>query len=210
MKIYKNPRIVVAGLVCAAICGGLAFKIASRPTVAELGERTTGCMAAGNANCIYNSILERERIALALTPAKIDALLQNYVLPSYGELKGEPSKQSLDIPDQAQAIVSWSWPGSKGSTNIMAATAVATPNGARTICTTQWLIYRAMEARYRTSPSEERLLVYLRGLEHDGAYLTKLGIRGIYDPANDQVTEWQDVISKMRSEAIELGWLKRS
>jgi len=91
---------------------------------------------------------------------------------------------------------------------MFATTAVATPDGARTICTTQWMIYHAIEARYQTSPTEARFLVYLRGLERDNAYLSQLGFPGIYDPLTDQVVEWKDVISKMRSAAIGAGMLK--
>jgi len=205
---WKNPRIVIAGLASVAICGYLVFRLLPGPSVAALGERTTACMVSGNANCVFDSILERERTALSLTPAKVHALLQDYILPSYGDLNGAPTKHQLDITDQGQVQLAWSWPKSKGGTIMFATTAVATPEGARTICTTQWMIYHAMEARYQTSPTEERLLVYLRGLERDSAYLTQLGIPGIYDPNNDQVVEWRDVISKMRSEARELGWLK--
>jgi len=205
MKRWAQPRVLFAVLVSAMICGYLVFRLISPPSVAYLGERTTACVASGNANCVYDSILERERTALDLTPEKIQALLQNYILPSYGELNGAPAKHSQDVPDQGQVIVDWSWPKSKGGTITFATTAVSTPNGARTICTTQWMIYHAMEARYQTSPTEAKLLVYIRGLERDSEYLARLGIRGIYDPESDQVVEWKDVITKMRDEAIDLG-----
>jgi len=201
MKRWKRPEIIWPGIAAIAICGYIGFRLMPGPSVADLGERTTGCMVSGSANCIYGSILERERLALALTPEKIGALLQNYVLPSYGGLSGAPKKRRLNIADQGQVQVAWTWPTAKGGDMMFATTAVATPDGARTICTTQWMIYHAMEARYQTSPTELRLLVYLRGLEKDSALLTQLGIRGIYDPINDKVIEWKDVIAKMRSQA---------
>ncbi len=208
MEELRKPRIVLAGLVSVAICGFLLYKFWAGPSVADLADRTTGCMASGNVKCIFDSILDREKKALALTPEKLSALLQNYILPSYEELKNAPEKRVLNIPDQGQVQVAWTWPSSRGGTMMFATTAVATPEGARTICTTQWMIYHAIEAKYRRSPKEETVLLYFRGLERDNAYLSKLGIPGIYDTANDRVIEWKDVISHMRSGLIRAGLLK--
>ena len=209
MKNRSKVYVAVAVASSLALCACLYLVFARGPSVAALGERSTGCIVSGDSDCVFNSILARERTALDLTPEKVHKLLANYVLPAYGRLSGGPTKRQLDLAAQGQVQVAWTWPSPKAGTVMFASTAVATPDGARTICTTQWMIYHAIEAKYKQSPDELNLYVYLRGLEKDSAYLTELGIPGIYDPIMNKVVLWSDVIAKMHDNVKVMQDLKK-
>jgi len=204
---------ILAFLGSVLICGFLIVRQSPKlpQSVLHVGELSTECMVSGNSDCVYDYIEDRERQALGLTRSSLRELLQQYVLPAYGkQTEGTPKEETTPLDDQRQIGVTWIWPSpTRGSVQFQSI-AVKTSSGVRTICTTQWMIFHAMEAKYRKSVGEIPLLVYLEGIQHDGAWLTQLGIRGIYDTKQEKVVDWATLVDQYQREAIKAGWLKKS
>ena len=193
----------LATVACVGALGAIFWvgcKLLHRPSVRELAEATTGCMAAGNGSCVYNGILEAEREALHLDKKKVQDLLDQYVLPGIGSRSGSPKKDHDDLRDQGMAVVNWQWPTKNGQYAGFKTIAVATPDGARSICTTEWMIFSTIYAKYRKSPHQDKMQILIEGLERDKAELEKIGIMGIYTPKTGQVTGWDALLTRYKDQ----------
>ncbi len=168
--------IVVGGI---AVCGLLFWLKPPRRTIADVAKSTTGCIQRRDADCVFDSILEDERQALNLTPKKIQVLLDSYVLPCYADRLGSPKVVATQNDSQGTAEYGEIWERPNHNKLIIATTAAATELGPRTICLTQWLIYNAIDAKYRVSPEEDKVRLYRIGLQRDSQTLIKLGFMGI-------------------------------
>ncbi len=202
LKVYWLLLLIIAVM---SIGGWAGYRAIFQPSLLAVGDKSTDCMVRGDGACVYNLIHEREREELGLTPSKITALLRDYILPSYGELKGAPTLATASSDDPGALDVAKIWNTSRGPVRFSAFVAT-TSQGNRTTCTTQWIIFRAMEARYRTSPKEENLMIYIDGLKHDADRLTKLGIPGIFKVETNEVVKWPELLKQYEDSAVKLGW----
>ncbi len=204
LKVYWVLLLIIAVI---SISGWAGYRVIFQPSLNAVADRSSDCMVKGDGACVYSSILERERSALGLSPAKVTSLLRDYVLPSYGPLTGAPTVTAEGPDDSGILGVSRTWNTSQRGPARFSAIAVVTPEGNRTSCTTQWLIFHAMEARYRTSPNEENLMIYIDGLKHDADLLTKLGIPGVYKVETNEVIKWPELLKQYQESAVKVGWL---
>ncbi len=208
-KEWKGLARILVGLAILAICVLIVIRLQGKQSVKAVANQAVGCMASGDGNCIFETIEEHEKSALELTPEKISILLREYVLPSYGSLGTTPSKDQTQIGDAGIVNATWQWSRSGQMHYVMGAVGVATPSGAKTTCTTEWMIFHAMDARYRRDVNTPSLLVYIEGIERDTEKLKKLGIRGVYAPSTRTVTEWSEILVRYRKSAMQMGMIPK-
>jgi hypothetical protein len=204
----KRLIIAILSTLPVALCLWIISMLLPKEPLVDATRRLTDCVAAGNSDCVFDLMLESERKTQGVTRSQLRTLFQDYVLPTYEEDAGAPTRDILTLKDQGEVIAISKWSRKGRPPAVIAMNVAATPDGPRSVNTIRNIILHTIDAKYRKTTGEAAILVDLEGMIHDGQRLSDLGFRGIYDPKKDAVDDWSTIITSLRRNAVDHGLLK--
>lgn len=176
--------------------------IPNEPTL-NVALRSTKCVEAGDSDCIFGLMYEKEKKAQGITRTNLRALFDAFIVPNRQERYGPPITEltSLDDSGIAFAVSQWSRPNKPPV--IIGMAAAITPKGPRTVNAVRDIIFGGLDAKYRKSSKESKIVVYLEGMVRESARLSSLGFTGLYNPNTAKIDDWPTIIDSYRQKIID-------
>ena len=156
--------------------------------------RALDCAQAGDGACLAGYELATETRAYGLGKVGMTRLLREYVNPAFRTAEGHPTEEISPFREQGEVTLIRRWPRSGSSEPLERSVSVAaTPEGAKSGQLVRSVVLNAWYASYHRDGDSGSYPAFIRGIDHDGARLTALGLEGFYNPDSGSLVRWSAI-----------------